>query len=104
MQNKTCVVSMRKAKYGLVELAKTKLSCPHSQVLAQYYLDTLQRVDATPEAAEQEDDSNENTESKNGQLLFFLHAHNVQMMRMRESAYVECMYYIPGTQQVYSMN
>ncbi len=63
MQHKPCLISMRKTKYGLVELTRRKLSCPHSKVLAQYYLDTLERVEVT---SEQEDESNENTESKNG--------------------------------------
>ncbi len=63
MQHKPCLMSMRKTKYGLVELTRRKLSCPHSKVLAQYYLDTLERVEVTGEL---EEDSNENTESKNG--------------------------------------
>ncbi len=62
---------MCKAKYGLVELTKKKLSCAHSKVLAQYFLDTLQRVDVAAAEAEQEDDSNENTESKNGMSVLW---------------------------------
>ena len=57
---------MRKAKYGLVALTNKKMSCPHSKVLAQYFLDTLQRAD-TADHEEESNENTENTESKNGE-------------------------------------